>query len=362
MAEGFRLLKVQQGLREGLCFEANVFEPASGRVVKHELSVGPRRRIELVDGFAQATEVTVKTLLDSGGAGACRSYVDDSWNLLKLVTSVGGATCEFVACDRDHALGSSRVKDLQGAIALECPQPISEQDRTRPISYQLLAADHDDLGIPPLSDQRVSLGCDGTVTVTVSPVCPDAGAAFPYRGDDPQLLAATRPSAFLQSDRPEIVDLARRAAGDTAGAAEAVRRVAVFVHDYVLQDKACLGYATAMDVVESRRGDCSENAVLAAAMCRALGIPARVVTGLLYEDQAVAFVPHAWAAAYVGDAWVNVDPTRVPGRLDTGHIALASGDGDPADLAWGLGRFRIVRVIVNPSSLSSGPRRKKGGP
>ncbi|UPG93073.1 transglutaminase-like domain-containing protein [Luteibacter aegosomatissinici] len=83
--------------------------------------------------------------------------------------------------------------------------------------------------------------------------------------------------------------------------------------------------------MRSRRGDCTEHAVLLAALARSLGIPTRVVTGLVYNDRFGGvdhvFVPHAWVQAWLDGYWVSFDSAQ--GVYDTTHIALAAGDGDP---------------------------------
>ncbi len=165
------------------------------------------------------------------------------------------------------------------------------------------------------------------------------------------------PTRFLQSDRKEIIELAHRAIADTKDAAEAVKRIEAFVAGYIENKNLSVGYATAAEVAASRQGDCTEFAVLTAAMCRAVGIPAQIVMGLAYVDEYSGlrdrFGGHAWVQAYIGNKWVGLDSAfKSTGRggYDAGHIALAIGDGAPEDffnLVSTLGRFKIDRAIVN---------------
>jgi CHASE2 domain-containing sensor protein len=90
--------------------------------------------------------------------------------------------------------------------------------------------------------------------------------------NDPKLLEATKPTRFLQSDDKRIVDLARKAVGDAKDAVQAARRIEAFVAKYIDNKSMSVGYASAVEVVESRQGDCSEFAVLTAALCRAIAI------------------------------------------------------------------------------------------
>jgi hypothetical protein len=62
------------------------------------------------------------------------------------------------------------------------------------------------------------------------------------------------------------------------------------------------------------------------------------------------FGGHAWVEAYVGDKWIGLDATRAPKGFGPGHIALAIGNGEPADffnLVTTLGQFKIDKVIIN---------------
>lgn len=75
--------------------------------------------------------------------------------------------------------------------------------------------------------------------------------------------------------------------------------------DYCIQDKEQGAYYA----VQQREGDCSEYSALFVAMCRAKGIPARVVTG--YAVVVSDTLPkHAWAEVYLRNyGWVPFDPT-----------------------------------------------------
>ena len=57
--------------------------------------------------------------------------------------------------------------------------------------------------------------------------------------------------------------------------------------------------------LHSRRGDCGESSFLFVSLCRALGIPARVVFGRIVGEDGKT-TPHAWAEAYMG-GWLSVD-------------------------------------------------------
>jgi transglutaminase-like putative cysteine protease len=76
---------------------------------------------------------------------------------------------------------------------------------------------------------------------------------------------------------------------------------------YVAEDLGAL-YA-----VQQRRGDCTEFAYAAAALCRAVGIPSRVLGGYVLERDASRPRPeeyHNWAEIYVDRQWMLFDAQR----------------------------------------------------
>jgi len=236
------------------------------------------------------------------------------------------------------------------------PEPLGDVSSAKAIAYELKPVEGaGELKIPSGDNQLVRQQNDGTVLVVVEPVKMPEGAKYPYKGTDKEIMEATRPSRYLQSDDAKIIELAKEATKGARDAGEAARRIEAFVADYVNEMSLSVGYASATEVAASRKGDCSEFAVLCAAMCRAAGIPARVVVGVAYvEDFAgrSGFGGHAWTEAYIGGKWVGLDSAfKAGGRggFDAGHIALASGDGEPADffnMATTLGRFKIEKVTV----------------
>jgi transglutaminase-like putative cysteine protease len=149
-------------------------------------------------------------------------------------------------------------------------------------------------------------------------------------GEDPELLAC---SPMLSCDDDKVRDLARRAVGDAADEAAKAETARRFVHAYITRKDLSVGFAGAAEVARTRAGDCTEHAVLLAAVLRGAGIRARVVAGLVYADHvgvggAPAFGYHLWTQALVGPEgsrrWVDLDATLSAERhFDATHIALA---------------------------------------
>jgi transglutaminase-like putative cysteine protease len=112
-------------------------------------------------------------------------------------------------------------------------------------------------------------------------------------------------------------------------------------------------FATASETAQLRAGDCSEHAVLLAAVLRANGIPSRVAIGLVYAESFLGregiFGWHMWTQAQIGDRWVDFDAT-LPERYHAGHVltgtsALAEG-GLAAELASSISLMGNLQIEV----------------
>jgi len=355
MAEGLRLIQLKKGLKEGLRYAARVFSPGILQAVEAEIYVGAKRNVDLLGRIVALTEVVTTIRMPGAGEIVSTGYVDDNLRLQKNIMPMMEMRIELVACAKAFALGQNDVLEVIDKMFLVSPEPLEDISLAKSIRYHLSPRPGaGSFTIPSGDNQIMQQLVNGGAILTVRPAAAPAGARFPYKGRDKTILEAMKPTRFLQSDRKEIVDLARRAVGSGKDATEAVKRIESFVGEYITEKDFSVGYASAAEVVASKQGDCSEHAVLVAAMCRAIGIPARVVTGLVYAKEFAGrknvFGCHAWSEVYVGDKWIGLDATRAPNGFGPGHIALAAGDGDSADLlglASTLGRFKIDKVIIN---------------
>jgi hypothetical protein len=367
MAEGLRLLEIEKGLAEGTEYTAVLFSPTLLSPVNVRISVGATENIDLLGRVLNLAKVDIFMQTISGPINST-SYVDTEFRAMKTVVPMMGMKLELIACDKEFALSQNDVVDFFDKLLLKSPVVLKDVHSIESITYELVPKENAKLIIPSGDNQIVKQGLNGRVIVTVKPVDAPKGVKFPYKGKAPKLLEALKPTRYLESDRKEIADLCRRALGGTKDAGKAVKQIESFVAGYITAKNLAVGYASAAEVAASREGDCSEHAVLAAAMCRSVGIPARVVCGLVYVDNFVGkkniFGGHAWAEAYVGGKWVGIDATKAPNGFSPAHITLAAGNGEPSDffgMISTLGYFDIGKMtIVHKSPETAGqPNNKK---
>jgi len=333
-----------------------IFSPGIMQAVETRISIGAEQNVDLLGRVVALTEVKTTLVMPGAGEIVSTSYVDRELRMQKNIIPIAGLQVEMVACAREFALGKNDVLELIDRMFLKSPEPLNNLASAKSITYNLSPVKGaSDFKIPSNDNQKAQQLDGGKMILKVEPVAAQAGAKFPYKGTDAAILEAMEPTRFLQSDNEQVIDLARRAVGGTKDAAGAARKIEAFVGGYIENRSLSVGYASAAEVAASRQGDCTEFAVLTAAMCRAVGIPAQVVAGVAYVDDFLGqqgFGGHAWTQAYIGGKWIGLDASfRGGGRggYDAGHIALAVGNGEPGDLfnlAPTLGQFKIDKVTI----------------
>jgi transglutaminase-like putative cysteine protease len=116
-----------------------------------------------------------------------------------------------------------------------------------------------------------------------------------------------------------------------------------------------LMHGTARDVLLHHTGVCRDFAHVSIALCRALNIPARFVTGHVQWDTPPPDF-HAIFEAYVGGRWVLFDPTAM---ASTQKVVRIGTGRDAADVAFAtiFGQARMTRMnpltrVLSPDEIN----------
>jgi hypothetical protein len=143
---------------------------------------------------------------------------------------------------------------------------------------------------------------------------------------------------LIQVHDPRIQAEARQIAGRQRDPARVARLLNQWVYDN-LKKEITISVPSAVQVLDSRRGDCNEHTVLYVALARALGLPARTAAGLVYLRG--KFYYHAWPEVYL-NGWVAVDPTFGQFPADASHLRFTIGGlARQVELIKLIGRLRL---------------------
>jgi hypothetical protein len=346
LPEGVRLAGMRAGLEPGARYSALAFQPSGLEAAEITSTIAAAEQVDLPGG-ARKLHPVEQVLAFPGAPMKTRAWIDAEQTVYKLTMPIMGVDLVLLACDRACATAPNQGSDVFERTLMPSPRNLRAQELAGTMRYTLSSPRSESaLALPDTDEQRVEArGKDRIVTITR-----DARARTQERPAPEDF----RPNDWLQSDAPDIVRLARQAAGDATKPLERMRRIETFVRGYIRTKSLDVGYASALEVAHTPEGDCTEHALLVAALGRALGIATRVVDGLAYapgfagKDQ--VFVPHAWAQAFVEGRWQSFDAAL--SGFDAGHIALAVGDGDPWKFYAGLdllGRIELRKAeAVSP--------------
>src|SRR6201991_1224092 len=346
LAEGQRLTMVAHGFKAGTSYRLRNFDSVRQQVANVDVQVIGDEIVVMPNEERETLHHLRQSIANAAGDHSVDLWVDDNGYIRRSLAPLLGFRLEIASCDAACAQAPDQDIDLLRAAMITAPRPMVAALRAAPVRYTITVRGSNPNPFINTDEQQVRPLGDGVYLVDVG-----FGARH---GDEPGPLPEdTAANAWVQSDADDVVALARRASGDAAGDLQRMRRMRAFLSDYITVKGLDVGYASALETVTTRRGDCTEHAVLLTAIARAMGIPARVVTGIVYAERMGGanrvFVPHAWTQAWINGRWISFDSAQR--RFDSTHIALGTGSGEP----WrffaamsSLGKIRIDRAI--PSS------------
>ncbi|MDA3876564.1 MAG: transglutaminase family protein [Halothiobacillus sp.] len=168
------------------------------------------------------------------------------------------------------------------------------------------------------------------------------------------ILSYIYPSRYCQSDR-----LHRLAVKEFGQLVQGYSRVQA-IRDWVLNRVTFLpnsstGNTSAADTLVEEVGVCRDFAHLMIALCRAVNIPSRFVTGIDYGAAPALGPPdfHAYVEVYLEDRWYIFDPSGV--AIPMGFVRLGTGR-DAADSAFATlfggvrGAAPVIQIEAIPNA------------
>ena len=167
----------------------------------------------------------------------------------------------------------------------------------------------------------------------------------------PQALAFIYPSRYCQSDR--LGRFAAREFGHLKPGYWRVQAILDWVRlRVVFMPGVSNSSSSAMDTLVEQVGVCRDFAHLMIALCRAVNIPARFVTGIDYGAAVELGLPdfHAYVEVFLGERWYSFDPTGITAPM--GLVRIGTGR-DAADVSFAtmFGTLTSQPPLVTVSAL-----------
>ena len=119
-----------------------------------------------------------------------------------------------------------------------------------------------------------------------------------------------------------------------------------------------VGLASAGEVAQTAQGDCTEHAVLLAALLRAEGIPSRTVSGLIYIDQFLGeqgiFGYHMWTQAWLPGHLIETHTVEDSQGKASGAGSVSGGRWVDLDAVLDGQDFDAAHILLNVSAMQDG--------
>jgi Transglutaminase-like superfamily len=303
-----------------------LFVPEVNNVVRVEITVKEREWVPLHGEKRLLLRVEGKPEKIQGVQLPSQSqWYDEQYNLVFSQTEMpplGELTLHRTT--KQQALAPlGKLRDL-GDQSIALDRPISDAHRARKIVYRVtFAKDIDDLAksFAEGDDRQEIKNVDGrSLELHVTAV------RSPPRQPSTELISKDflTSNFFINSDDEVVQKHAQAAVGrenDPWMKSRAIER-------WVKQNMKPMVFTEAMapadHVARTLTGDCTEYAMLAAAMCRAQGIPSRTAIGAVYylDKGQPKLGYHMWTEVWVRGQWLAIDATLGYGSVGAAHIKI----------------------------------------
>ncbi len=247
----------------------------------------------------------------------------------KMTNSISGITIDLVLTDKKRARGNIKKAKMltdtfihpEGKMP---PNPENLKSLTLKLRFKKKPSEipgfesQNNVGVLKKTPNTYKIKIKKGVPVEISKKC------------DGKFL---KPGNIIQSDDPEIRETAKYLLKDVKSRRKKADKLVNWVYERIEEKSLGVAFGTAKEVYENLEGDCTEHAVLYAAMSRAAGIPARVASGLIYSREFQAFGYHMWNEVCVDGRWIALDPTFNQTNVDATHIKITHSSLGLADTA-----------------------------
>ncbi|NVK22972.1 MAG: transglutaminase domain-containing protein [Kangiellaceae bacterium] len=213
---------------------------------------------------------------------------------------------EFVASEGKVSLNPEMQQDLYYTSGVTIDKKIGNP---RKINKLVLSLEHGDVS---WFQRHPDVNVDPDKLIHLNP-----GSRYPAR---------SKPRLIKASLHPIARSMALAQTQGVSSQWQKTKALVDYVNEYIDYRALPSGFNVA-EIIDKKRGDCTEHAKLLVEMLHAIDIPAREVSGLVYlGDKEQRFGGHVWVEVWLDEHWVGVDPTWNLMELTSTHIPLSIGE------------------------------------
>lgn len=287
--------------------------------------VGP----ETIEAYGQAVLATkvISTMKLNGTELSATSWDDEDGPLVSR-SALGGLSVYLRAAGKTQARRKPGKLDLTDISRIEPTVPLKNPTRAKRAVYRLKLKDTGTgmIDLPQTDMQKII--ARGKDYLDVEVIRQDAHklAAVERQNVPTELNDYLRSSLYLDWRTPSVKQAAEQIVADSSRPWDQALALWKYVDRTVFVKNLEVYFDPASNVLASHQGDCTEHAVLLAALARARGLPSRLVTGLTQvpagAGRKAIFGYHAWTEVWIAGQWVALDAALRQAPVDVSHIAM----------------------------------------
>ena len=366
MSWGALLKQQEMGFESGTTYSIDTYVPSfmiAGSVKSTTLVEG-REDIDVMGVRHDAIKSKTTMMINPVMTLDSYAWTDESGTLLVAeIPMMGFGTIRMIRTDRETAQAETEAPEFFMPTLVKVSKSI-DRKAAETIRYRLSVKDPQN-DVPPLPTtemQTPGKRLNRTLELTVSRIdhqrLSDMKFIAPYSkpsGMDEYLAS----NAMMNLDDGELVAMAKKAADGATHPYVLADNLRRYVTDVIVDKNLTVAFASASEVCRNKEGDCSEHAVLLAALGRVVGLPSRVVTGLVYvptfEEADRVFGFHMWTQFSFAGKWIDFDAAQRESDCNPTHLALGTSSLEGGSLMeasfsliGALGQLQIEVLEIRP--------------
>ncbi len=261
-------------------------------------------------------------------------YLNSKNELIKIDGPMG---IEMKPLTKEEALADATNMPRVDLASVTSIKPSKPLDNIPGIQKLTLAIRGVDLSRVPSIDHQTIKRIGASWQVTIHPVQINTKTTIAASAKaKPEWLKS---GLYIPAAQDSFVKLAKQIVGGSTTVAAASEKIRQYVGGCMTPNAGIGVLRDASEVLKTKEGVCRDYAILTATLLRAAKIPARLCSGLVYQDGSYYY--HAWTEVWDGVHWAGVDSTRPDGKVRAGHITLATGTVEDAFLFTFLDKATI---------------------
>ena len=278
------------------------------------------------------------------------SWTNNSGRPLLMKSKMGGLPLKIKITTKEKALSDFEPPDVieRTLVYLNQALPKEASKATYILNFP---ENHPPQSLPNSYNQTVTLEEKGRTTLQVRSTQPPTNLTKTKRKpkgteeikDDRYLKKQGILSLTSQQFKKQL-KAAKIKSNETAY--KKAKSLTAYVAEYIEDKNFDMGFGSAAEVAKYRQGDCTEHAVMLAALGRAANIPTRAAAGLAYlpshQNHRNLMGYHMWTQFYIDGQWMDFDAALHDHRERPARIALATSplnegiDGGLSLKLWNL--------------------------